>query len=196
MLSDQEFSLLMDRARSGDAAAASELVSLYEPEIRRVARMRLTDSRLRRLVDSIDICQSVFGKFFETAQSPKGIELQKPEQLLGLLVRMTQNRVVDEHRHQTAQKRNAGDGVVEAVPGIVVSDSPGPKTEYEIKDMFANIQSKLTDAESEVADLRGNGLSWNEIAEQIGGTADSHRKRLDRAIDRIRNEMSDRDSIN
>ena len=114
--------------------------------------MRLTDSKLRRIVDSIDICQSVFGKFFETAQSDKGIDLKKPEQLLGLLVTMTRNRVVDEHRHQTAQKRNAGDDVVEAVAGILVSDSPGPKTATEMKDMLAKVRSRLTEEELQIPD--------------------------------------------
>ncbi len=189
MLGDDEFTSLMDQARSGNDEAARKMVELYEPEIRRAARLRLTDSKLRQLVDSIDICQSVFGKFFETAQSPKGIDLQKPEQLLGLLVTMTRNRVVDEHRRQTAQKRNAGEAVLEAIPNMLVSNSPGPKTACEMKDMLAEIRSKLTAEELEVAEFRGNGLSWEEIAERVGGSSDSHRKRLERAVQRVRDEM-------
>lgn len=197
MLSDQEFTSLMDKARAGDAEAAQRLVELYEPEIRRTARMKLKDSRLRRIVDSIDICQSVFGKFFQTAQSSRGLDLQKPEQLLGLLVTMTRNRVVDEHRHQTAQKRDAGDGVVGAEANVLVSDGPGPRTETELKEMLANVRSKLTVIELEVADLRGAGLSWEEVAQRIGGSPDGHRKRLERAIQRVRDEMaSDHDSVN
>jgi RNA polymerase sigma-70 factor (ECF subfamily) len=190
MLSDDEFTSLMNQARSGDAEAAQKLVELYEPEIRRAARMRLTDSKLRRIVDSIDICQSVFGKFFETAQSPKGIDLKKPEQLLGLLVTMTRNRVVDEHRHQTAQKRNAGEGVVEAAAGLLVSDSDGPKTAAEMKEMIAKVRASLSEEELQIADLRGSGLTWDEVAAQIGGSADSHRKRLERGIERVRGEFS------
>ncbi|QEG21705.1 RNA polymerase sigma factor [Mariniblastus fucicola] len=189
MLSDAEFTSLMDKARSGDSEAAQKLVQLYEPEIRRAARMRLTDSKLRRIVDSIDICQSVFGKFFETAQSPKGIDLKKPEQLLGLLVTMTRNRVVDEHRHQTAQKRNAGDGVVEAAANLLVSDDPGPKTEIEMKDMLAKVRSRFTAEELEIADLRGEGLTWDEVAKRLQVSADSCRKRLERGIERVREEM-------
>ena len=55
---------LLGKVRGGDAAAAEELVRTYEPELRRAIRVRLTDARLRRLIDSIDICQSVLAGFF------------------------------------------------------------------------------------------------------------------------------------
>ena len=57
MLTDAQFAELMARTRSGDQDAAQQLVREYEPEIRRAARLRLTDPKLRRIVDSIDICQ-------------------------------------------------------------------------------------------------------------------------------------------
>ena len=189
MLSDEEFAQLMDQARSGNADAARRLVELYEPEIRRAARMKLTDSKLRRIVDSIDICQSVFGKFFETAQSPDGVNLQGPSQLLGFLVTMTRNRVVDEYRRQTAKKRDAGDIVTDAPDDLLVANAPGPKTIIETEDMLSTIRSRLTSEELATADLRYAGCSWDEVAEKLGGTADSHRKRLDRAFQRVRLEM-------
>ena len=48
---------LIARVRAGDAAAAAELVRLYEPAIRRAVRVRLVDARLERLLDSMDVCQ-------------------------------------------------------------------------------------------------------------------------------------------
>ena len=48
----------------GEEQAATELVQRYEPELRRFVRFRLTNGRLRRHVDSVDICQSVLGRFF------------------------------------------------------------------------------------------------------------------------------------
>jgi len=193
MLSDEEFKSLMDKARSGDADAARELVELYEPEIRRVARVRLSDPKLRRIVDSMDICQSVFAKFFQKARSPDGMDLENPGQLLGFLVTMTRNRVIDEHRHQTAQKRNAGEGVVEAIADILVADSPGPRTEMELGDLMAKVRSNMSEEELAASDLRGEGLSWDEVAQRLGGSPDSHRKRLERAFQRIRTEMTDAD---
>ena len=104
MLNDNEFSDLMRQIRAGDQDAARQLVESYEPEIRRAARLRMTDPQLRRLVDSIDICQSVFGRFFKSA-SDGALEMQKPEQLLALLTTMTRNRVIDEHRRNTSQAK-------------------------------------------------------------------------------------------
>lgn len=37
---------------------------IYGEPLRRIVRMRFTDARLRRQMDSMDICQSVFGDFF------------------------------------------------------------------------------------------------------------------------------------
>src|SRR5262245_23610315 len=54
------FDELMRRVRAGDEQAAADLVRRYEPAIRRAVRVRLRDPQLRRLLDSIDICQSVF----------------------------------------------------------------------------------------------------------------------------------------
>ena len=55
---------LIGRVRDGDARAAEELVRRYEPLIRREVRFRLHDSRLRRVFDSMDVCQPVLASFF------------------------------------------------------------------------------------------------------------------------------------
>ena len=59
-----EFHDLMQRLRLGESDAAWELVRLYEPQIRRAVRVRMRDAQLRKVVDSIDICQSVFANLF------------------------------------------------------------------------------------------------------------------------------------
>src|SRR5262249_35579497 len=59
MSTDLPFRDLIVRVRLGDQRAAAELVGRYEPAIRRAVRFRLTDPRLRRTCDSMDVCQSV-----------------------------------------------------------------------------------------------------------------------------------------
>src|SRR4051812_55008 len=49
---DGAFRDLIRRVRAGDEAAAREVVRIYEPAIRREARVRLVDTRLRRMFDS------------------------------------------------------------------------------------------------------------------------------------------------
>ena len=57
---------LIRQVRNGDEAAAVELVRRYEPVIRRQIRvwLRMQDPRLRRVFDSMDVCQSVMASFF------------------------------------------------------------------------------------------------------------------------------------
>jgi RNA polymerase sigma-70 factor (ECF subfamily) len=185
MLDDNEFTRLMQQTRAGDQAAAMKLVELYEPEIRRTARMRMTDPKLRRLVDSMDICQSVFGKFFNKA-AQGDLNLDTPDQLLGLLVTMTRNRVVDEHRRQTRKKRGSGEAPLLAESNMVVEGSPGPKTAFEMKDLLDQVRSHLTPEELEIADRRNLGKSWNEIADELSESSEVLRKRLERALERVR----------
>lgn len=190
MLNDSEFTQLMQQTREGDQSAAMKLVELYEPEIRRTARMRMTDPKLRRLVDSMDICQSVFGKFFNKA-AQGNLELNTPDQLLGLLVTMTKNRVVDEHRRQTRKKRGSGEAPLVAESDMVIEDSPGPKTAFEMKDLLGQVRSHLTPEELKIADHRNSGMSWNEIADELSESADVLRKRLERAIERVRHQFKE-----
>jgi RNA polymerase sigma-70 factor (ECF subfamily) len=64
MAEESAFGDLIRRVRAGDADASSELVRRFEPAIRIAVRARLTDPSLRRLSDSMDICQSVLASFF------------------------------------------------------------------------------------------------------------------------------------
>jgi hypothetical protein len=64
MSDETPFPELIERVRGGDGDAATELVQRYEPAIRRVVRLRLTDPRLRRAFDSMDVCQSVLASFW------------------------------------------------------------------------------------------------------------------------------------
>ncbi len=81
MSDDSSFQDLIRRVRSGDDDAAAELVRRYEPAIRRVVRLRLTDARLRRVFDSMDVCQSVLGSFFVRAAMGQ-YDLDNSDQLL------------------------------------------------------------------------------------------------------------------
>ena len=65
------FRELMVRVRAGDDAAALEIVRQYEPLIRREVRLRLEDPRLRRALDSMDVCQSVLASFLCAPASAK-----------------------------------------------------------------------------------------------------------------------------
>src|SRR5437764_14469760 len=84
------------RLRAGDEQAAAEFVRRYEPVIRSRVRvwLRMQDARLRRLFDSMDICQSVFASFFVRAALGQ-YDLDDPSRLVALLVQMARHKLTD-----------------------------------------------------------------------------------------------------
>ena len=190
-LNHEQFQDLIVRVRNGDENAAFELVKAYEPEIRRDVRLRLTDRKLRRTLDSTDICQSVFGNFFVRAAVGQ-FNFDRPEQLLRLLSTMARNKVIDRHRREKS-RRPADDGKMENLNGSNVNEpsDPGssPSQVVQGKELLQQIESRLSKDEKKIAQLRRRGCSWNEIADQIGGSVDALRKRLARACDRVFQEL-------
>ena len=57
------------------------------------------------------------------------------------------------------------------------------------RDLLEALRSRLTAEERELADRRGAGQGWAEIAAALGGTANARRMQLQRAIDRVAPEM-------
>jgi RNA polymerase sigma-70 factor (ECF subfamily) len=189
MAGDSTFDGLIDRVRAGDQDAAAELVKLYEPEIRRAVRYRLADARLGTLLESMDICQSVLKSFFVRAAAGQ-YELKTPQQLLALLATMARNKLHSQaRRHQTLSRdrRRAAPGGLDE-EGLV---DPGhsPSGEVDARDLLNEVRRRLTPDEQRLMDLRNQGHEWAAIAEQVGGSADSARVRLRRALDRIAEQL-------
>ncbi len=192
MTETASFQNFMSRVRAGDDRAAEQLVRQYEPEIRREIRVRLTDPSLRRVIDSMDVCQSVLGDFFARAALGQ-FDLDEPRQLLQLLLSMARNRLTDWARHQTAQRRDArrDQSLAQAVRNghEPLAADPSPSRVLAGKELLEQVRQRLTDDERRIADLRAADLGWPEIAATIGGTPEALRKRLSRALDRVANEI-------
>ncbi len=105
MADDNSFGGFIQRIRAGDEGAAVEFVRRFEPFIRVEVRRRLSDPRLYRAFDSMDICQSVLASFFVRAASGQ-YDLDRPEQLLRLLVAMTRNKLAFQTRRQHYPRRD------------------------------------------------------------------------------------------
>lgn len=188
MAEDNTFLEFIHRIRSGDEDAATELVRRYEPLIRREVRLRLEDQRLSRLFDSVDVCQSVLCSFFVRAAAGQ-FDLEHPAQLVRLLATMARNKLVtavhQQQRQRRDNRRNAGDGELEAAMG----QDPTPSRQVAGKELLELFRQRLTTEEREVADLRSQGYGWNEVAARVGGTPEARRKQLARAVERVALEM-------
>ncbi len=186
-MSDNEtFLELLTRVRQGDQQAATKLVRQFEPELRRVLRVRLNDPRLRRLIDSVDVCQSVLANFFVRVNLGE-FDLRQPEQLLHMLIVMARNKLRDKARRQQAIRRDQRRIEADANGhlGGLAAQSPGPDRIAEGRDLLAEVRRLLTGEERFLADQRAQGREWNEIAAQLGVQPDGLRKKLSRALDRV-----------
>src|SRR4051794_2985795 len=154
MEQEMAFADLIRRLRAGDQGAAEELVRRYEPTIRRVARVRLADTRLRRLLDSMDICQSVFGSFFVRTALGQ-YDLDTPEQLLKLLVRMSRNKVLAHARGAGAARRDCRRvGPSAPEERQCVAGDPSPSQQVAAQELLQEFRKRVSDEERDLADQR------------------------------------------
>jgi RNA polymerase sigma-70 factor (ECF subfamily) len=186
---DNPFQELIARVRAGDQEAARELLRQYEPTIRRTIHVRLTDPRLRRVFDSTDICQSVFGSFFVRAALGQ-YDLQGPQQLLRLLLDMSRKKIIDLERKQRAARRDfrrirvaeelhSNLPAADATPSQLVSDA----------EMLQEVRKRLSPEERYLAEQRSLGREWDSIAAEQGESSEALRKKLTRAIERVAREV-------
>jgi RNA polymerase sigma factor (sigma-70 family) len=192
---ESDFDAVWQRVLARDEEAARQFVLHFEPEIRRVVRVRLTDPRLRQMVDSMDVCQSVFGKFFSYLHD-RDLAKESPENLLALLVTMVQNKIRDLARRQKAQRRDVRRKVSwddSLVQMWLVDDQPTPDSVVSRQELLRLIESHLSVDEREIAEMRASGWSWLSIGEKMNQSSENLRKKLERALARIRAELHEED---
>jgi RNA polymerase sigma-70 factor (ECF subfamily) len=185
------FADLVRRARRGDDDAIQELVQAYLPEVRRIARVRLHAVNLRRLFDSSDVCQSVFFRFLIGMKAGQ-FDLASPEELVGLLVRMATNKVLDLNRRERARRRG-GDRPPPAggeAAAAVIDPAPAPDELAAMREARQAIRARLTPEESFLVEQRDQGRDWPEIAAALGESPEALRKRLTRGLNRAARELN------
>jgi len=190
MAAEASFQELMQRVRNRDQAAAAELVQRYERHVRRAVRFQLVDPRLRRVFDSMDVCQSVLATFFKRAAAGQ-YQLEHADQLIHLLVRMACNKVAGQARKQRAQRRDVAR--VEHA-SFLAGEQTGPDREpgelMAQRELVARFRERLSDEEWRLVSERADGRGWAEIAADVGGTPEGLRKRLSRAVERAERQLN------
>jgi RNA polymerase sigma-70 factor (ECF subfamily) len=181
----------MGRVRAGHAEAAAELLRHYEPVIRREVRVRLRvqDARVRRMLDSMDIAQSVLAGFFAGVAAGR-VNPESPQQLVGLLAAVARNKLLSRVRDQRRQRRDARRlQSLDAAAHDVPARQQTPSQVLAAKDLLGEFHKRLTEEELRLAERRGLGQPWSAIATELGGTPEGRRKQLERAFARVRGEL-------
>lgn len=181
----QSFAEFLRRIRRGDEQAAIELVQRYGSLIRREIRLGIKNRRLNRAFDSIDVCQSVLASFFVRAASGQ-YDLESPEQLVRLLMSMARNKLASLARREQRLRRDMR-RIASTQPDELeqVVDNEGSPSEIVLRrELIDRMRAELTDDERQIADLRVEGMGWDEVAERLGGSAQARRMQLARGIER------------
>jgi RNA polymerase sigma-70 factor (ECF subfamily) len=188
-MADKDFADFLARVRAGDEQAAADLVHRYESIIRREIRFRMTDPSVYRLVGDDDICQSVLASFFVRASLGQ-YDLNDPNQLKHLLLRMARNKLANTARRQYTQKRGGGQNVTEGIDELDLAATEASASRVAAgRELLEQVKLRLSGEERQLAELRSHGHDWAEIARQLGGSPDGRRMQLTRALNRVSAEL-------
>jgi hypothetical protein len=180
------FEELIRLARAGDETASASLTREFEPFIRRFVRFRMRGrsdlDRLRPELDSADICQSVFKSLFVGLRDGR-FELCRPEQLQKLLAAMVRFKVATKARRLSVTLRE----VLElGATQDRVDAGPAPEKVVEDRDLLETILKRFEGDELDLLVRRLDDQPWTAIAAAVGGTPEGLRKKLTRALERVR----------
>jgi RNA polymerase sigma factor (sigma-70 family) len=188
-----DLSDLIQRARSGEETAASELVRRFQPFIQRVVRIRMRQRGdyevLRRAVGVSDVCQSIMKSLFQGLRNNR-YQLDQPGDLERLLRGMIRFSLATKARKASVRLREL---ITEFEKGGWVDSAPRPDEEVADQELIEVIQEQFSEDEREMLTLWLDGAPWAEIGRNIGCTPDAARVRLVRAIARVRNTMARED---
>jgi RNA polymerase sigma factor (sigma-70 family) len=158
----------MDRVKTGDEEAASQLVADYGDHVMAAVRFRL-GRRIRVRVDSHDLAQAIWKSFFELAEAQS---IDSPQQLVAILAAMSVNKLNDAvRRHIVAQPRalsREDRRPLKVNDRRLPSDDATPSQLAMARERFRQIFSKRTSTEQQVIRLRMAGHTFEDIGQSLG----------------------------
>ncbi len=186
------FQDLIERAAHGDEAAAAKLIADFSCFIARELRTQRRFYCLKSLVDSEDIVQSVWRCFF-SALTQGEATFRDSREVAAYLTKVTQNRIETQFRRQHADKRDVR-RTINAVD-LEFADQAATQPSYTLAtiEFLQSVMLQMTPAEQFLAKRRAEGATWEDLAVELGATAESLRKRHTRTAARISGKIEAED---
>lgn len=189
MIEGNEFSELLARVRRGEPEAATELIEKYERELRIIARVKLTDPRVRRIFDSTDVCQSILFNFFIRTAAGE-YEFRSSDDFVRLLATMIENKVIDYARFLRTKRRDIRRQSALPVEEFQLVRGANPaELDLENAEIIERIKERLSEEAITIWESRAGGCSWESIATRFGCKVDTIRKRYSRSMDRVLTDL-------
>jgi len=180
---------LIERVRSGDEEAVRLLVDQYGDSLRRVIRLQLLDTRIRRLVGESDVFQSVISRFVFGLWAGR-YDFDNPQQLGALLRKIAKTCIIDATRHHTAQRRDVRRNEAQPEFNISARSSRTPLQIVADQEFLSVALEKLTETERKILQWRQEKNSWQEISDRLNEPSpEALRKRFERSINQVASDL-------
>jgi DNA-directed RNA polymerase specialized sigma24 family protein len=183
-MSDGSVTRWIDQLQLGDSAAVQQLWQRYFHRLVGLARKKLADAP-RRVADEEDVALSAFDSFCRHAEQGQFPNLADRDGLWRLLVVITARKAGHLRRDQARHKRGGGlmeGSESEEGQGVlqeILSREPDPAFAALAAEEHRRLMEALSDEElRRVAQLRMEGNSVEEIAQQMGYVARSIKRKL------------------
>ncbi|WP_435020520.1 RNA polymerase sigma factor [Tundrisphaera sp. TA3] len=188
-----EFAELIARVRAHDEAAIADLLRRFEADVRTMVRVRLPKA-MRNHFDSMDFVQAIWTSVLVKKGDEVG-EFSDAGKFRGFLAVVARNKVFEEHRRLSTLKYDLGReerlyvrrGERE-IPREVRAADPTPSETVQAGERLGQLTEGRSAHEKQVVELRRQGLTFEEIARQLGRDERSIR----RIIDDLRKRMEER----
>ncbi|MCA9047658.1 MAG: winged helix-turn-helix transcriptional regulator [Planctomycetaceae bacterium] len=164
--------------KTGEAEAAQQLWDRFFHKLIQQIEVKIRQYQCPPgMVDSEDVAASVFESLFRGAQAGRFDNVSGRDELWWLLLTLTQQKVVDHWRRESAQKRYPGrpplscssDSKAAGVYEQLLSTEPDPQYVALLKDEYCRILGLLRDDRlRQIAVFRLEGLTNQEIADRVG----------------------------
>jgi RNA polymerase sigma-70 factor (ECF subfamily) len=181
------FRELLERARTGDAAAMADLVRRYEPDVLTVARLRIGPA-LRPYLDSVDLVQSVHKSVMLGVRGGK-FEFNGPSDLVALAVTIVRRKAARHWQKVKRQDRDSGAGGDHDLPDLIEGlshhgENPAGAVAY--RDMVRAACGQLDSTERQILELHLQGYRTVEAAGILDVNPDVLRVKLSRLRAKLR----------
>jgi DNA-directed RNA polymerase specialized sigma24 family protein len=190
MSSTQSVSTCIGHLKIGDLNAAQELWNRYASRLAEIARRKLRDAPVT-IADEDDIAASVFRSVCRGAAAGRFADINNRDDLWWLLLAITKQKVVDQIRYESAQKRGRGNvrlevDVSSSASGEptfslddLVGDSPTPDLLVMLEEQSQRLLELLRDDRlRRIAVSRIEGYTVPEIADSLAVSARSVERKL------------------
>jgi RNA polymerase sigma-70 factor (ECF subfamily) len=193
MAKDRSVDSFVKSLRAGDPGATKEVFDQYVDRLVAMARKRIS-LRLASRIDPEDIVQSVFRTFFHRAKQGQ-FKFNAEDDICRMLARITVHKTLRQVAHHQAGKRDAGrdagsgDDSQDMVVNLL-SREPSPDEATQLLDQMEHFLAQLRPEDRKILELRMQGYSTLEIAQQLNITD----RKIRRLMERIR-EQAARDEL-